>query len=178
MENVAKCCFHNFSLIIHYCIIQGHWIILDELNLAPCDVLEALNRLLDDNREVREPNRIHYKTCIAIYIQDNTPHQRKRYSKLSLLYLHFSCLLRSYKRSLNLIHDSGRQYFTTKILTVGWMLLHAAIANILNTNLISKMPLPYSHLTLNTLSVILYLYYHTTLQIVCHTESSRCIRRP
>jgi len=25
---------------------QGHWIILDELNLAPSDVLEALNRVL------------------------------------------------------------------------------------------------------------------------------------
>lgn len=34
---------------------QGHWIILDELNLAPTDVLEALNRLLDDNRELRVP---------------------------------------------------------------------------------------------------------------------------
>ncbi|XP_035663677.1 midasin-like [Branchiostoma floridae] len=31
---------------------KGHWIILDELNLAPTDVLEALNRLLDDNREL------------------------------------------------------------------------------------------------------------------------------
>ena len=31
---------------------QGHWIVLDELNLAPTDVLEALNRLLDDNREL------------------------------------------------------------------------------------------------------------------------------
>uniref|UniRef100_A0A1Y1KUK8 Midasin n=3 Tax=Photinus pyralis TaxID=7054 RepID=A0A1Y1KUK8_PHOPY len=31
---------------------NGHWIILDELNLAPTDVLEALNRVLDDNREV------------------------------------------------------------------------------------------------------------------------------
>ena len=25
---------------------KGHWIILDELNLAPSDVLEALNRVL------------------------------------------------------------------------------------------------------------------------------------
>ncbi|KAJ1918233.1 AAA ATPase midasin [Tieghemiomyces parasiticus] len=30
----------------------GHWLVLDELNLAPSDVLEALNRLLDDNREL------------------------------------------------------------------------------------------------------------------------------
>ncbi|KAF2362034.1 ATPase dynein-related AAA domain [Trinorchestia longiramus] len=34
---------------------QGQWIILDELNLAPTDVLEALNRLLDDNRELYLP---------------------------------------------------------------------------------------------------------------------------
>ena len=31
---------------------KGHWLILDELNLAPSEVLEALNRLLDDNREL------------------------------------------------------------------------------------------------------------------------------
>lgn len=31
---------------------NGHWLVLDELNLAPSDVLEALNRLLDDNREL------------------------------------------------------------------------------------------------------------------------------
>lgn len=34
---------------------NGHWIVLDELNLAPSDVLEALNRLLDDNREIFLP---------------------------------------------------------------------------------------------------------------------------
>lgn len=33
----------------------GHWIVLDELNLAPTDVLEALNRLLDDNNELFVP---------------------------------------------------------------------------------------------------------------------------
>ncbi|KAG8189752.1 hypothetical protein JTE90_012927 [Oedothorax gibbosus] len=31
---------------------NGHWIILDELNLAPTEVMEALNRVLDDNREL------------------------------------------------------------------------------------------------------------------------------
>ncbi|KYG50000.1 hypothetical protein M433DRAFT_20934 [Acidomyces richmondensis BFW] len=36
-------------------IRNGHWIVLDELNLAPTDVLEALNRLLDDNRELFIP---------------------------------------------------------------------------------------------------------------------------
>lgn len=34
---------------------KGHWILLDELNLAPSDVLEALNRVLDDNRELFIP---------------------------------------------------------------------------------------------------------------------------
>ena len=34
---------------------EGHWIVLDELNLAPSDVLEALNRLLDDNKELLVP---------------------------------------------------------------------------------------------------------------------------
>uniref|UniRef100_T1GAR6 Midasin n=1 Tax=Megaselia scalaris TaxID=36166 RepID=T1GAR6_MEGSC len=31
---------------------NGYWIILDELNLASTDILEALNRVLDDNREI------------------------------------------------------------------------------------------------------------------------------
>ena len=34
---------------------RGHWLVLDELNLAPSEVLEALNRLLDDNRELFVP---------------------------------------------------------------------------------------------------------------------------
>ncbi|KAK9455864.1 hypothetical protein V1511DRAFT_320492 [Dipodascopsis uninucleata] len=34
---------------------NGYWLVLDELNLAPTEVLEALNRLLDDNREILIP---------------------------------------------------------------------------------------------------------------------------
>ena len=34
---------------------NGYWLILDELNLAPSGVLESLNRLLDDNRELYLP---------------------------------------------------------------------------------------------------------------------------
>src|ERR1700719_4089738 len=34
---------------------KGYWVVLDELNLAPSDVLEALNRLLDENRELFLP---------------------------------------------------------------------------------------------------------------------------
>ena len=31
---------------------NGHWVILDELNLARSEILESLNRLLDENREL------------------------------------------------------------------------------------------------------------------------------
>ena len=31
---------------------EGHWLILDELNLARSEILESLNRLLDDNKEI------------------------------------------------------------------------------------------------------------------------------
>jgi midasin len=34
---------------------HGHWLLLDELNLASSEVLEALNRVLDDNRELYVP---------------------------------------------------------------------------------------------------------------------------
>lgn len=34
---------------------KGYWILLDELNLASSEVLEALNRVLDDNREIFIP---------------------------------------------------------------------------------------------------------------------------
>lgn len=36
-------------------MIRGDWLILDELNLAKSEILEALNRLLDDNRELYIP---------------------------------------------------------------------------------------------------------------------------
>lgn len=50
--------FHDGILVS--ALREGHWVILDELNLAPSDVLEALNRLLDDNREllISETNEI------------------------------------------------------------------------------------------------------------------------
>ena len=36
-------------------MVKGCWLILDELNLARSEILEALNRLLDDNRELYVP---------------------------------------------------------------------------------------------------------------------------
>lgn len=53
-----------FNFLLQNCVLlgvlveamrKGYWIILDELNLAPTDVLEALNRVLDDNRELFIP---------------------------------------------------------------------------------------------------------------------------
>ena len=46
----GKLCFMEGILV--QALRKGHWVILDELNLAPSEVLEALNRLLDDNREL------------------------------------------------------------------------------------------------------------------------------
>ncbi|CRG95848.1 dynein-related AAA-type ATPase, putative [Plasmodium gallinaceum] len=34
---------------------NGYWLVLDELNLAPSEVLESLNRILDDNKELYIP---------------------------------------------------------------------------------------------------------------------------
>ncbi|KAJ7963223.1 Midasin [Quillaja saponaria] len=49
----GKLVFHEGVLV--RAVRNGYWIVLDELNLAPSDVLEALNRLLDDNRELFVP---------------------------------------------------------------------------------------------------------------------------
>ncbi|CUS25026.1 LAQU0S25e00232g1_1 [Lachancea quebecensis] len=55
---------------------EGHWIVLDELNLAPTDVLEALNRLLDDNRELFIPETqefIHPHPDFMLFATQNPP---------------------------------------------------------------------------------------------------------
>ncbi|XP_071901315.1 midasin-like isoform X1 [Coffea arabica] len=52
-DSNGRLVFHEGALV--KAIRNGQWIVLDELNLAPSDVLEALNRLLDDNRELYIP---------------------------------------------------------------------------------------------------------------------------
>jgi len=55
---------------------EGHWIVLDELNLAPSDVLEALNRLLDDNRELLIPETqevVHPHENFMLFATQNPP---------------------------------------------------------------------------------------------------------
>ena len=52
-DSDGRLCFKEGILV--EAVRQGKWIILDELNLAPSEVLEALNRLLDDNRELFIP---------------------------------------------------------------------------------------------------------------------------
>lgn len=55
---------------------KGYWIVLDELNLAPTDVLEALNRLLDDNRELFIPETqqiIHPHPDFMLFATQNPP---------------------------------------------------------------------------------------------------------
>lgn len=52
-DSTGKLAFQEGVLV--QAVRNGYWIVLDELNLAPTDVLEALNRLLDDNRELFIP---------------------------------------------------------------------------------------------------------------------------
>ncbi|CAO1615519.1 unnamed protein product [Jaminaea pallidilutea] len=52
-QDTGRLVFHEGLLV--KALRRGDWIVLDELNLAPTDVLEALNRLLDDNRELIIP---------------------------------------------------------------------------------------------------------------------------
>lgn len=52
-DSNGKLCFQEGILV--QALRRGQWVILDELNLAPSEVLEALNRLLDDNRELYLP---------------------------------------------------------------------------------------------------------------------------
>ena len=55
---------------------RGQWIILDELNLAPSEVLEALNRLLDDNRELFIPETqetVHPQEGFMLFATQNPP---------------------------------------------------------------------------------------------------------
>jgi midasin len=49
----GRLAFHDGALA--QAVRHGYWIVLDELNLAQSEVLEALNRLLDDNRELHIP---------------------------------------------------------------------------------------------------------------------------
>ncbi|GMH33343.1 hypothetical protein BSKO_01177 [Bryopsis sp. KO-2023] len=52
-DETGKLVFREGALV--QAVRKGYWVVLDELNLAPTEVLEALNRLLDDNRELFIP---------------------------------------------------------------------------------------------------------------------------
>ena len=80
---------------------NGYWILLDELNLASSDVLEALNRVLDDNREIfipeiQETIKAHPK--FILFATQNPPKKypgRKQLSKAfrnRFIELHFDDL--------------------------------------------------------------------------------------
>lgn len=70
----GKLVFHEGVLV--KAVRKGQWIVLDELNLAPSDVLEALNRLLDDNRELFVPElqeTIHAHPDFMLFATQNPP---------------------------------------------------------------------------------------------------------
>ncbi|KII68692.1 Midasin [Thelohanellus kitauei] len=59
---------------------RGDWVILDELNLAPSDVLETLNRLLDDNRELFIEETQEYVKAHDNFMIFATQNPAKKYS--------------------------------------------------------------------------------------------------
>ncbi len=85
LDNSGKLVFKEGLLI--QAMKNGYWILLDELNLASSDVLEALNRVLDDNREifipeVQETVKAHPK--FILFATQNPPRKypgRKQLSK-------------------------------------------------------------------------------------------------
>lgn len=73
-DSAGKLVFKEGALV--EALRKGHWIVLDELNLAPTDVLEALNRLLDDNRELFIPETqeiVHPHPDFMIFATQNPP---------------------------------------------------------------------------------------------------------
>ena len=42
VDDAGRLVFHEGALVM--ALRRGHWVVLDELNLAPTEVLEALNR--------------------------------------------------------------------------------------------------------------------------------------
>lgn len=75
-DSSGKLVFHEGALVT--AVRKGSWIVLDELNLAPSDVLEALNRLLDDNREIFVPELhelIHAHPDFMLFATQNPPNQ-------------------------------------------------------------------------------------------------------
>ncbi|KAK8465039.1 hypothetical protein PHAVU_010G134100 [Phaseolus vulgaris] len=73
-DTTGKLVFNEGVLV--KAVRNGHWIVLDELNLAPSDVLEALNRLLDDNRELFVPElqeRIQAHPNFMLFATQNPP---------------------------------------------------------------------------------------------------------
>ncbi|KAJ3786228.1 hypothetical protein GGU10DRAFT_427553, partial [Lentinula aff. detonsa] len=68
---------------------NGDWIVLDELNLAPTDVLEALNRLLDDNRELIIPETGEIVRPHPHFVLFATQNPSGLYAGRKVLSLHF-----------------------------------------------------------------------------------------
>lgn len=79
---------HNGKIVFRYGILiqalrTGGWLILDELNLAPSDVLESLNRLLDDNQELYIPETneyIHPHPSFRLFATQNPSEGIHRYA--------------------------------------------------------------------------------------------------
>ena len=67
-------------------IRRGDWCLLDELNLASSDVLEALNRLLDSNREIYVPDTGELVRCHPQFMLFATQNPAGAYGGRKLLF--------------------------------------------------------------------------------------------
>ena len=83
---------------------------MDELNLAPSDVLEALNRLLDDNRELFIPETqdiVRPHPSFMLFATQNPPglyggrKQLSRAFRSRFLELHFDNVRKSFSFGLD-----------------------------------------------------------------------------
>lgn len=54
-ENLSKAMFRFVEGPLLDALMKGHWIILKNLNLAPQNVLEGLNSILDHRKEIFIP---------------------------------------------------------------------------------------------------------------------------
>ncbi len=73
-DSTGRLVFQEGALV--QAVRNGYWVVLDELNLAPSEVLEALNRLLDHNRELYIPETqetVHPHPDFVIFATQNPP---------------------------------------------------------------------------------------------------------
>ncbi|ORD97295.1 MDN1 [Hepatospora eriocheir] len=89
-----------FSQFIHY-LKEGHWIILDEINLCSQSVIEGLNSILDYRQEIRVNNQIIKvnKNCRIFGTMNPTGVMGRKYLPKSFLDRFIHCSIVEYTKN-------------------------------------------------------------------------------